>query len=46
MSTTNGGQNSDLKPEDFDAIREAVMETPRGRSWWIPATSADRALER
>lgn len=21
-------------------------ETPRGRSWWIPATAADRALER
>ena len=40
MSTTNGGQNSDLKPEDFDAIREAVMETPRGR--WFLSEYANR----
>ena len=26
--------SKDMRPEDFDAIREAVMETPRGR-WFL-----------
>ena len=34
MSELKSGQGKDLGPEDFDAIREAVMETPRGR-WFL-----------
>lgn len=33
-------------PAPIDHPWPEYMETPRGRSWWIPATSADRALER
>lgn len=34
MSETANGRDHDLGTKDFDAIREAVMETPRGR-WFL-----------
>ena len=34
MAATTSGGGKDLGPEDFEAIREAVMETPRGR-WFL-----------
>lgn len=34
MNGSAGGRGKELGPEDFDAIRDAVMETPRGR-WFL-----------
>jgi aminobenzoyl-glutamate utilization protein B len=33
-------------PPPIDFPWPEYVETPRGREWWIPATAADRALER
>jgi aminobenzoyl-glutamate utilization protein B len=33
-------------PPPIDFPWPEYIETPRGREWWIPATAADRALER
>lgn len=33
-------------PPPLDFPWPEYIETPRGREWWIPATAADRALER
>jgi aminobenzoyl-glutamate utilization protein B len=33
-------------PPPVDLPWPEYVETPRGREWWIPATAADRALER
>ena len=33
-------------PPPLDFPWPEYSETPRGREWWIPATAADRALER
>lgn len=40
MAANVAGQGKDLGPEDFEAIREAVMETPRGR--WFLAEFTER----
>ena len=34
MSTNNGTKAENLSPEDFESIRDAVMETSRGR-WFL-----------
>jgi aminobenzoyl-glutamate utilization protein B len=33
-------------PPPLDFPWPEYIETPRGREWWIPATDADRALQR
>jgi hypothetical protein len=40
MSSIGKGEGEILNPSDFDAIREAVMETPRGR--WFLSEFANR----
>lgn len=44
MGGAAGNRVKDLGPEDFDAIRDAVMETPRGR--WFLAEFESRLRQR
>ncbi len=40
MPSSDGAKGHDLTPQDFEAIRDAVMETPRGR--WFLSEYANR----